>query len=536
MKSFLAIFKQTIRSAMRSKVFHVLFVLILLCVIGLPLTIKGDNTASGLVQVSLTYSLNLVIALISASTLWLGCSQLATEIEGYQIHLVTTKPCRRWVVWAGKTVGVFLMHAVLLVISMFIIYALTLYRLGAAQRSGLFTEQDMEKLRQETLVGRRSFRPTPVALYDDIQREYEKRVKNGTVNPEDNPKVVKKMIQAELVQEIMKNVSIEPGKNHSWAYENVRLGKNDPVLYLRFRLYTGDITDTDQKQIPVDWGFQVFKDENGQALTSASAENAVVWYSTMQGRLEVVDGKQMVVPQPFMMPGGTWQELTTMERGETEFTTLDIPILSSMVVNDDARNRVVLHFHNFGDLYLPDAASVPSDDESKLAYNKLKENYTAIFQVADGPVLLSKVTGFFSNFVRTMLMAIIQLAFMAGLGCTVGAIFSTPVAVFVAISYLVIGLSATAAVEAPLKNPDGSYMYKNLAERVLHYVAQGVQWCVVTLDELDCTSDLANGRLVETGDIIWTFIRVLILRTGILAGVGIFILNRRELGLVVRKA
>ena len=91
-------------------------------------------------------------------------------------------------------------------------------------------------------------------------------------------------------------------------------------------------------------------------------------------------------------------------------------------------------------------------------------------------------------------------------------------------------------MEAPLKNPDGSYIYANVGARILHYVAQGVQWCVVTLDELDCTSDLANGRLVETGDIIWTFIRVLILRTGILAGVGIFILNRRELGLVVRKA
>ena len=59
---------------------------------------------------------------------------------------------------------------------------------------------------------------------------------------------------------------------------------------------------------------------------------------------------------------------------------------------------------------------------------------------------------------------------------------------------------------------------------------------VVTLDDLDCTGDLADGRLVETADIVWTFFRVLILRTGILAGVGIFILNRRELGLVVRKA
>ena len=64
MKAFNAIFKQTVRSALRSKVFIVLFALILLCVIGLPLTIRGDNTAAGLVQVSLTYSLNLVIALV----------------------------------------------------------------------------------------------------------------------------------------------------------------------------------------------------------------------------------------------------------------------------------------------------------------------------------------------------------------------------------------------------------------------------------------------------------------------------------------
>ncbi len=217
-------------------------------------------------------------------------------------------------------------------------------------------------------------------------------------------------------------------------------------------------------------------------------------------------------------------------------TVMELPILSSMLVNGDENDRVVLRFHNFGDIYLPKASEVPADEESQAAYQKLKTNYTAIFQVVDGPVLLSKVTGFFSNFMRTMVMAIIQLAFMAALGCTVGAIFSTPVAVFVAISYLVIGLSASSAVDAPLKNDDGSYMYKNTGERVLHYIAQGVQWCVVTLDELDCTSDLANGRLVEISDIIWTFFRVLVLRTGILAGVGIFILNRRELGLVVRKA
>ncbi|MBR6470686.1 MAG: hypothetical protein IKS83_02715 [Victivallales bacterium] len=531
MKSFLAIFKQTIRSAMRSKVFHVLFALILLCVIGLPLTIKGDNTASGLVQVSLTYSLNTVIALISASTLWLGCSQLATEIEGYQIHLVVTKPCRRWVVWAGKTLGVFLMHAILLVVSMFIIYGLTFYRLNAAQRSGLFTEQDMEKLRQETLVGRRSFYPTQVYLYDDVEREYQKRVNNGSINPEDDPKVIKKMIQSELMQEVVKNITVEPGKTYVWNYENVRLGKGDPPLYLRFRLFTGDITDTDQKRLPVDWGFQAFKDMNGQPLPPNAEEAGVSYADTHDGR-------------PFDMPGGTWQELVTLDQ-ETKDKPLSpnepmddlsiLPVTSGMLVNDAEEGRVVLYFKNLAEP--PANEDLPADEESRQeALQKWKEKSTAIFQVMDGPVLLSRVTGFFSNFMRTMAMALIQLAFMAGLGCTVGAIFSTPVAVFVAISYLIIGMSTSAALDAPLRNDDGTFMYKNATERVLHYIAMGVKGCVVTLDDLDCTGDLANGRLVEAKTIFWAFVRVLVLRTGILAGVGIYILHRRELGLVVRKA
>ena len=535
MKSFLAIFKQTIRSAMRSKVFHVLFALILLCVIGLPLTIRSDNTASGLVQVSLTYSLNLVIALVSASTLWLGCSQLATEIEGYQIHLVVSKPCRRWVVWAGKTLGVFLMHALLLVISMFIIYFLTLYRLGAGQRSGLFTEDDMRKLRQETLVGRRCFYPTRVYLDGDVERVYNERVRQGSVNPEDDPTIVKKMIKSELIQKVMSNVTVEPGKTHEWHFEDVRLGKGDPILYLRFRLYSGDITDTDQRMIPVDWGFHVFKDIEGNPLPPTT-EEAVLTYMDVRGI-------------PFQMPGGTWQELITLDGEsmqklkdpnanpeEVNFTEVTIPVTSSMLVNEADGNRVVLAFHNYGDVYLGPEPPVGASEEEQAAYRKNKQALTAIFQVADGPMLLSKVTGFFSNYMRTMAMALIQLAFMAALGCTVGAIFSTPVAVFVAISYLIIGMSATAAVDAPLRNDDGSYMYKNAGERMLHHVAQTVQWCVVTLDDLDCTSDLANGRLVEISDILWTFVRVLILRTGILAGVGIYILKRRELGLVVRKA
>ena len=110
-----------------------------------------------------------------------------------------------------------------------------------------------------------------------------------------------------------------------------------------------------------------------------------------------------------------------------------------------------------------------------------------------------------------------------------------PVAVFLALAYLVIGLLVPAAVDAPLKNDDGTYKYKTTIERWDHYLAQTVQMLVVTVDDLDCTGDLAAGRLVERATIFGALFKVLLLRTGLMALVGIIILNRRELGLVVRK-
>ena len=530
MKAFLAIIRQTVRSAVRSKVFLVLFALILLCVIGLPLTIKGDNTAAGLVQISLTYSLNVVIALISASTLWLGCSLVATDVESYNIHMISTKPCPRWIYWLGKACGIFLMHGFILVVAMGIIYGLTMLRLSSALKSGFFSQQDMDKLYQETLVGRRQFRPTKVDLGPMIAAEYEKRIKDGRITPSQDKKSAMDTIKTELVGKIMRNITIKPGEEHTWHYEDVRLAGKDAPLYLRFRIYSGDITDTNQKIMPIDWGFEIFQDAEGNPVPAPTGQRPILWYSSAKG----ADGDTRV----FMMPGGSWQELSTVPAGRNTYNDVQLPLHSSMLVGKEGKDqgKVVLHFHSHGDKVLPDQSKIPANDqEAQEAYQLAVKGQTSVFQVADGPVLLSRVTGFANNYLRTMLMAVFQLLFLTVLGCTVGAIFSTPVAVFVAIAYLVCGMVVGAAVDAPITGDDGGYLYKNAAERVLHYMARGVEMVVVTVDDLDCTSDLANGRLVEWRSIGGAFLKVLLLRSGLLAILGIWVLQKREFGLVVRK-
>ena len=160
---------------------------------------------------------------------------------------------------------------------------------------------------------------------------------------------------------------------------------------------------------------------------------------------------------------------------------------------------------------------------------------SAVFQVADGPVLLVRVTGFEANYVRSLLLAAFQIGFLAALGCMVGAAFSTPVAVFVALSYLLIGMTVRAAVDAPIRDEFGNVEYKHVVERLAHRTAEGVAAVVVSVDDLDATSDLARGRLIEWrrigNDLLW----LIGIRGGLIAAVGMWVLTRRELGTVIRK-
>ncbi len=472
MKSFLAIIKQTMWSAVRAKIFHVLGVLILLSVFLLPATVSGDGTAKGLVQISLTYSLGIVVALISTTALWLSCSQLSREIEAYNIHLVVSKPCPKWKIWFGKWTGIFLMHAVILVVSAAVIYGLIQFRVSWEVRHGRFSKAEIEALDKEIRVGRREFRADKTDLREKIEAEYNRR--KNTDLKEMNPDIAKAEIHRQL---IAKDGEVQPGNMKFWTFRNV-VGKGD-VIYLRYRLYSGSTQALSQRNMPCLWSV---KDPN----TPAGVESGYV-----PGALSEV-------------MGGTFQELA----------------LSKECVDKNNGNTVSVMFLN------------PQKDAPVW---RGVEASSAMFQEKDGPVLLIAVSSFFGNYCRAILLALFQIAFLVALGCTVSAAFSTPVAAFVAVAYLVIGLSVSAALDAPSRGLDGQVQYKNIAERTAHYVAVAAGSVVVSVDDLDATSDLARGRMVENARIIHSLISLMLLKTGIMSAIGIWILSKRELGLVIRK-
>lgn len=466
MRPFLAIVQQTIRSGVRSHVFHVLGALILLAVLLLPVTVSGDGTAAGQLQISITYSLGVVVALISTTTLWLSCAQLSREVESYTIHMVTTKPCPRWLIWTAKWFGVFLMHVGILLVSAAVILGLVLWRTGRAD----FPPEEMQRLRSEVMVGRRVFQADAPPFAEIVEEEYRRRL------PELDPAHKPDAVKAEILRQVMARTSEIPvGNQRVWAFRKVRVRDPEEPLFLRYRFYAGSTSPSDQKEVP---GLWLVRDP-------ASPPD-----------------RERAFPVPTKALGGTFHEMP----------------LSSASVGADGTLMIA---------YLN-----PPEDASE--WGNLKP-MSVIFQHADGPTLLVRVTGFVANYGRSLLLAVFQIGFLAALGCMVGAAFSTPVAAFVAISYLIIGMVVRAAVSAPLQDDFGRYQYKGHLDKIAHRFAQVVQAAVVSVDEMDATSDLARGRLIEWRRIGGDLVRLILLRGGLIAALGMWVLTRRELGTVIRR-
>jgi|LSQX01.2.fsa_nt_gb hypothetical protein len=499
MKPFLAIVMQTVRSALRSKVFHVLFVLILLAVFLLPVTVSGDGTAVSLVQIALTYSLGIVVALISATTLWLSCSQLSTEIEKYNIHMVVSKPCPRWVLWLGKWTGIFAMHAVILIVSAIIILVLIQLRV----QFGGFTNAEIQRLDNEVRVGRKAYFPVPEPFEEMTEKEYQRQLASGEVKEGHDPALVKDGIRFTIKRQAGE---VKPGNRKAWTFKNVKTDAN--MLFLQFRVFSGSTTSTNQPILPYYW-----------RLKDPDAPPAIADpYAILMIEEKDKDGNPIGMKIP-TGKGGTFQEL---------------PVPVKYIDSKDG-NTISLEYIN------------PPKDPNSAA-----DPPTAILQANDGPIFLVSEVGFVNNYCRAIGQALLQLAFLTALGCTVSAAFSTPVAAFVAVTYLLIGLSVQAAIDAPLMNDDGTYKYKGFHDKAAHYLAKGVSYTVVSVDDFDSTGDLAAGRLVINKRARKVFVTmheifrskplayttgtfVLILRWALIIGLGIWILNRRELGAVIRK-
>jgi hypothetical protein len=113
-RGVLAVAGLTIKSAFRIRAVPFLFVAVFILIVGMPLMLKHDGTATGFMQIVVTYTLGSVMTILVMSTLWMAIGSLAREVEGGQIQMVTSKPITRWQILGGKWLGIMGVNLLLL--------------------------------------------------------------------------------------------------------------------------------------------------------------------------------------------------------------------------------------------------------------------------------------------------------------------------------------------------------------------------------------------------------------------------------------
>jgi len=197
MRKILAIAGIAIRSAIRSRVVVVLLALLLIAIIALPLTIKGDGTLTGAVQVLLRYTLGAVNIILSIATLWAGCAAIAAEVQEHQVQLLVTKPVTRAQLWLGKWLGLLALNAALLAVAGGVTYGLLHWHLNRQRLSA----QDRTALREELLVARRVVNAELVSVEADAQRIFQEQLHSGAIPKEARQDQVLTAIRQTLLQQ-----------------------------------------------------------------------------------------------------------------------------------------------------------------------------------------------------------------------------------------------------------------------------------------------------------------------------------------------
>jgi hypothetical protein len=475
MTAFLAIVKLTCRSAVRSHVFRLLLILLLLSIFLLPFTLLGDGTPKGDVQIFLQYCLGFTGFILCLSSVWLACSEISSDVESAQIHMIVVKPVHRMVVLLGKYTGVVLIHLVLLLIAAVSVYCFLSFRLASSD----FSEEDRQMLDEQVLIARALYRPVRPDFDAAAQEELERRIASAKEHGQDMLQYQDYQARQQAFQGIRRELVATYGlvdidESIFWEFEG--LPKNltdDDVLFLRYTIYVNRFYVQDQNSIRGNWIF---------AVNYTKPDD---------------NGGETVVSDLLGMPE---EEILTASQNE-----MSVPVRNSFFV---------------------------FDGKARVGFLNKDTRCELNFEEGKGPFLLVREAGFFSNYCRAILVLAIGILSVTLLASAVAACMSLPIAIFFSAAYMLVGALAnylvTSIPEIVEFQADytGTFGYK-FGVLLLNLI--------VPLQDFFVTGHLANGELVSFPFIGMLFAKDFVIRMLPIFLLGAWIYTRRELALVSKR-
>jgi len=177
------------------------------------------------------------------------------------------------------------------------------------------------------------------------------------------------------------------------------------------------------------------------------------------------------------------------------------------------------------------------DENGDLAIDFLNYNDTALFfPLDDGLELLYPESGFGINFVRGLGIICCWLALLAAIGLSAASFLSFPVATFVSLGVLVVGLSSGTVKQvveeggiAAVNHETGHVDTPTVLDLVALPVFKGLLKVINLVHGFSPIDSLSTGRSVSWGELARAFMQVVLLMAGAFAAIGIISFTRREL-------
>jgi hypothetical protein len=240
-----AIALTSLRAAVRSRLAISLAAILLLTVVGLGLSIKGDGTLTGQTRILLYYTLGLSTFLLGTATLWTSCGGIAEEIKDKHIQLLVVKPVHRFQIWLGKWLGLVLLNTVLLALIGISVYTVLQIKI---RRSNV-QPADRLALNEDILTVRRSVLPRTESLKNEVLKRVGLLVKQHNISPRISRRGLCASVERRLRAE---QSTVPPGGSKQWIFDvpvnGARNGQDPNATYsLRVRLYPANRSMTPLK-------------------------------------------------------------------------------------------------------------------------------------------------------------------------------------------------------------------------------------------------------------------------------------------------
>ena len=486
--------------ALRTRIARVSIVLLLAMLPAMGVSLEGDGTLPGRAQNFLTYALGVTAFLLSLMTVFLSFRTLAGEISDRRIHTIVTKPIPRWQFLLGKWLGLLTVNVALLAVAGVLVYGFLRYQASrptvreraaiARMRPAGASPEEIEallarnpqrkELFNEVLVARAGVRPVPPDFAAAIRERLDVLRSEQRIPPDMDEAQRQKLI-ADIRKEFVGQwQNIPHGGRRGYVFEGVDLDRSEGQS-IQFR----------------------FKPKANPTPPSNSVHAALLIKSVSSGRWAIL---------PFEAP-------------VKQFYTVRWPPPGSPPdeIDDyiDDRGRVEVVF-----------ANAAFDTSGRMVPLKPEQQTRITLEGDDGLELFYRVGSFEANLARGLAMILLHLVFLAALGLACATFLSFPMACFLSLVVFLAGLMngfITEALKWSGKTTPGEFDPIAWWGRVSKPLSRAFLWVVPDFSAFDPMASLVDGRAIPW---IWlgqAAVSIVLIRTGVVALLGMWIFRRREL-------